>query len=219
MCGRYTWTAGNIGKFKELVKEPEHYEEPNYNRAPGQYHPSISSHSGNFQWQNMLWGNPKSGSSVNGFFPINARSETVLQKPIFRKSFLENRCLIPADGWFEWQIIESQKYPHHIYSENGEDFAFAGIWKCIDQKITFSVLTCSAAPNILHIHHRAPVALTEDYWELWLDVKQSQDSLRTLAEASQPIWKAQQVSSRVNSTRNNDPEILNPNSGKQSLLF
>ena len=91
--------------------------------------------------------------------------------------------------------------------------------KSINQRKVFSILTRSASPNILHIHHRAPVALTEDYWELWLDEKQPQDSLRTLTEVSQPKWKAQQVSSRVNSTRNNDPEIVNPYSGKQSLLF
>lgn len=219
MCGRYTWTATNGGKFKKLIKEPEQPEKPSYNRAPGQSHPSISSQSGTVQWGNMLWGNQKSDSSPNSFFPINARSETVQEKPIFKESYLERRCLIPADGWFEWQLIEGQKYPHHIFSENDETFAFAGIWKNINQKKVFSILTCSAAANILQIHHRAPVALTEDYWELWLDEKQSQDSLRTVTEASQPVWKAQQVSSRVNSTRNNDPEILNPDSGKQSLLF
>ena len=219
MCGRYTWTATNGGKFKKLIKDPKQPEKPSYNRAPGQSHPSISNQSGAIQWDNMLWGNPKSDSSPNSFFPINARSETVHEKPIFSEAYLENRCLIPADGWFEWQVIEGQKYPHHIYSENCETFAFAGIWKIINQKKVFSILTRSAAPNILHIHHRAPVALTEDHWEFWLDKKQSQDSLRSLTEASQPIWKAQQVSSRVNSTRNNDPEILNPDSGKQSLLF
>ena len=119
----------------------------------------------------------------------------------------------------EWQVIEGQRYPHHIFSENDETFAFAGLWKSINQRKVFSILTRSAAANILHIHHRAPVALTENYWELWLDEKQSQDSLRTVTDASQPVWTAQQVSSRVNSTRNNDPEILNPDSGKQSLLF
>ena len=219
MCGRYTWTATNGGKFKKLIKEPEQPEKPSYNRAPGQSHSAISCESASIKWDNMLWGNPKSDSSPNSFFPINARSETVQEKPIFKESYLERRCLIPADGWFEWQVIEGQKYPHHIFSENDETFAFAGLWKSINQRKVFSILTRSAAANILHIHHRAPVALTENYWELWLDEKQSQDSLRTVTDASQPVWTAQQVSSRVNSTRNNDPEILNPDSGKQSLLF
>ena len=134
MCGRYTWTATNGGKFKKLIKEPEQPEKPSYNRAPGQSHPSISSQSGTIQWGNMLWGNQKSDSSPNSFFPINARSETVQEKPIFKESYLERRCLIPADGWFEWQLIEGQKYPHHIFSENDETFAFAGIWKNINQK-------------------------------------------------------------------------------------
>ena len=219
MCGRYIWTTTNSGKFKKLVKEPEHPYVPSYNRAPGHSHPCIFNQKGATQWDNMLWGNPKSDSSPNSFFPINARSETFQQKAIFREAYLSGRCLIPADGWFEWQIIEGQKYPHHIYSDSGQSFAFAGISKSINQRKVFSILTRSASPNILHIHHRAPVALTEDYWELWLDEKQPQDSLRTLTEVSQPKWKAQQVSSRVNSTRNNDPEIVNPYSGKQSLLF
>ena len=219
MCGRYTWTATNGGKFKKLVKEPDHPPKTSYNRAPGQSHPTISSQSGSIKWDSMLWGNPKSDSSPNSFFPINARSETVQEKPIFKDSYLERRCLIPADGWFEWQVIEGQRYPHHIFSENDETFAFAGLWKSINQRKVFSILTRSAATNILHIHHRAPVALTENYWELWLDEKQSQDSLRTLTDVPQPVWTAQQVSSRVNSTRNNDPEILNSDSGKQSLLF
>ena len=163
-------------------------------------------------------GKPKVRFFAKEFFPINARSETIYEKPIFRKPILK-RCLIPADGWFEWQVIEGQRYPHHIFSENDETFAFAGLWKSINQRKVFSILTRSAAANILHIHHRAPVALTENYWELWLYEKQSQDSLKNVTDASQPVWTAQQVSSRVNSTRNNDPEILNPDSGKQSLLF
>ena len=62
-------------------------------------------------------GKPKVRFFAEQFFPINARSETVEEKPIFREAYLENRCLIPADGWFEWQLIEGQKYPHHIYSK------------------------------------------------------------------------------------------------------
>ena len=76
-----------------------------------------------------------------------------------------------ADGWFEWQVIEGQKYPHHIFSEMDEVFAFAGIGKTIHQqgstRNVFSILTRSAPSNLLHIHHRAPVALTETQWEQW----------------------------------------------------
>ena len=219
MCGRYTWTATNGGKFKKLIKDPEQPEKPSYNRAPGQSHPSISNQSGAIQWDNMLWGNPRSDSLPNSFFPINARSETVQEKPIFKDSYIERRCLIPADGWFEWQIIEDQKYPHHISSEKNETFAFAGIWRNINQKKVFSILTRKAASNIFHIHHRAPLALTEDYWTEWLNEKKVEESLSLLMQIKQPPWKATQVSSRVNSTRNNDPELLKPEKGKQSLLF
>ena len=72
MCGRYIWTTTNSGKFKKLVKEPEHPYVPSYNRAPGHSHPRIFNQKGATQWDNMLWGNPKSDSSPNSFFPINA---------------------------------------------------------------------------------------------------------------------------------------------------
>ena len=219
MCGRYTWKATNGGKFKKLVKATDIVNEPSYNRAPGQTHPSISIESGSAQWTNMIWGNPRPDSLPSEFFPINARSETVHEKTIFKESFLHHRCLIPSDGWFEWQIIEDQKYPHHISSEKNETFAFAGIWRNINQKKVFSILTRKAASNIFHIHHRAPLALTEDYWTEWLDEKKAEESLSLLMQIKQPPWKATQVSSRVNSTRNNDPELLKPEKGKQSLLF
>ena len=219
MCGRYTWKATHGREFKELVSEPDDPPPPSYNRAPGQLHPCISRQSGFIQWDKMLWGHPRSDSSPDGFLPINARSETVQEKPIFRKSFLGNRCLIPADGWYEWQVVEGQKYPHNIYAESGESFAFAGIWKSIDRKKVFSILTRSAAPNLLHIHHRAPVALTENCWEAWLDDKKDETSLISLTKSVQPAWVFKQVGSRVNATRNNGPDLLIPDSGKQSLLF
>jgi len=223
MCGRYTWKATHGRKFKRLVKEPEEPPPPSFNRAPGQTHPTISSSSGSVQWQNRNWGNPKSESSSQVFFPINARSETVHEKPIFKDSFFQHRCLIPADGWFEWQVIEGQKYPHHIFSDKDETFAFAGIGKTIHQqgatRNVFSILTRSAPSNLLHIHHRAPVALTERQWEQWLDEKQDENSLLKIMQSTQPAWTVYQVSSRVNSTRNNDPDLLIAEKGKQSLLF
>tara|TARA_X000000950_G_scaffold252960_1_gene315517 strand:- start:607 stop:1278 length:672 start_codon:yes stop_codon:yes gene_type:complete len=223
MCGRYTWKATHGDKFKKLVKEPEEPPPPSYNRAPGQTHPTISSSSGSVQWQNRRWGNPQSSSSTHVFFPINARSETVHEKPIFMDSFFQHRCLIPSDGWFEWQVIEGQKYPHHIFSERDEAFAFAGIGKTIHQqgsaRNVFSILTRSAPSNLLHIHHRAPVALTEKQWEQWLDDKQAENSLLKIMQSTQPAWEVYQVSSRVNSTRNNGPEVLQVDNGKQSLLL
>jgi putative SOS response-associated peptidase YedK len=223
MCGRYSWKATHGKKFKKLVKDPEDPPTPSYNRAPGQHHPTLSSTSHSVQWETRYWGNPRSESSPSNFFPINARSETVHEKPIFMDSFSNHRCLIPADGWFEWEVIEGQKYPHYIFSEKDEPFAFAGICKTISEQKSlrkvFSILTRSAPSNLLHIHHRAPVAFTEELWEIWLDENQDENSLLQIIQSEQPAWKAHQVSSKVNTTRNNGPEVLAPETGKQSLLF
>jgi putative SOS response-associated peptidase YedK len=220
MCGRYTWKKNSLGQFKKLVKEPAPNVEPNFNRAPGQSHPVIISHNGYAKWEEMIWGSPKTNKSAD-FFPINARSETVADKLIFQESFSETRCLIPADGWFEWQVIEGTKYPHYISSEQNEVFAFAGIWKKFlgpdSSKTVFSVLTLNAPSNTLHIHHRAPMALIEAHWRNWLNG--DHEHLSSLLQSDQPKWNAMQVSSRVNSTRNNEPKLLDPFSGKQSLLF
>ena len=222
MCGRYTWKKTHNGQFRKLVKDPATPAVPSFNRAPGQSHPAITLNCGSPTWKEMRWGYPKTEQG-SGFFPINARSETVAEKPIFRQSFLEKRCLIPADGWFEWQVIEGQKYPHYIFSERNEVFAFAGIWTSGKETESgssfFSVLTRSAASNILHIHHRAPLALTEKHWENWLKQDIDVQALITQTQCGQPRWSATQVSSRVNSTRNNDSSLLEPYSGKQSLLF
>ena len=83
----------------------------------------------------------------------------------------------------------------------------------------FSILTRSAPSNLLHIHHRAPVAFTEELWEIWLDENQDENSLLQIIQSEQPAWKAHQVSSKVNSTRNNGPEVLAPKRGSNLFYF
>lgn len=222
MCGRYTWIKNSIGQFKKLVKEPDFSPAPSFNRAPSQTHPVISLDNGHVKWAKMTWGYQKTGKSKD-FFPINARSETVAEKNIFKESFSKRRCLIPADGWFEWQVIEGTKYPHYLSPKQKEVFAFAGIWgQCsVDnsEKKVFSILTCNAPSNISHIHHRAPLALTENYWHTWLNGNHGSSILPSKFQPKQPRWEGIQVSARVNYTKNNDPALLEPFSGKQSLLF
>jgi putative SOS response-associated peptidase YedK len=120
-------------------------------------------------------------------------------------------------------VIEGQKYPHHIFSERNEVFAFAGIWtnghETESGSSFFSLLTRSAASDIFHIHHRVPLVLTEEHWKNWLKQDVSEQALIAQTQCQQPKWSATQVSSRVNSTRNNDSSLLEPYSGKQSLLF
>ena len=224
MCGRYTWSEPKREEFAKWANKPDFQIIPRYNRAPGQSHPVITSISGAPVWSLMSWGNSTVKTKGNAnFFPINARSETVTEKPFFRKVFFKNRCLIPADGWFEWQNLEGEKIPHHIFAEKKEAFAFAGIWKLVTikdvRRPVFSILTRQAPPNLSCVHHRAPVAMTKMLWEDWLHGKEDEKKLLTLLSGPQPDWSFFQVSKRVNFIRNDDSEILLPRLGKQSLFI
>ena len=143
------------------------------------------------------------------------------RKEIFSDSFRQSRCLIPADGWFEWQQVESQKYPFYHQLLKPDTFAIGGIWLDTgqDESCAFSVLTRSASPDILHIHHRAPLIIPRELWTSWMQPDINESELQEIIQVKQPRIDAFQVSSRVNSTRNEGPELLLPTTGKQALLF
>ena len=220
MCGRYSWSTCNGSEFGSLGLDELATFKPSFNRAPGQLHPAIKKSGDYSEWSCMWWGTPPH-SSHN--FPINARSESVLQKAIFKQSFNTQRCLIPADGFFEWQLIETQKYPHFIHLPDSSIFAFGGIWKdfLIDQDISssFSIITRNAPSNLLHLHHRAPLIVMEEHWKKWLcPSTPMSEVIKILASQPYPLT-FYQVDSRVNSSRNDDAGLLRPKSEKQSTLF
>ena len=223
MCGRYSLTNRRREALNRKFGVPPGPTTPRYNCAPGQIHEVVSQEGGETVWARMQWGNQISSSSRADFLPINARSETVASKPTFCDSFREKRCLIPADGWFEWQLIETQRYPHFVRKKDHSTFAFAGTWKeLLPESLhrqAFTIITRSAPPNLMHLHHRAPAIIRESDWEKWLAGKSGEEKLIEMMSCDQPELEAIQVSSKVNSTRNDGPELLEPESGKQSLLF
>jgi putative SOS response-associated peptidase YedK len=224
MCGRYSLKTTNPQEFIDQFGPFDGLESPRYNRAPGQAHPAIINREKQHLWTSMIWGNfSRKADPSNSFFPINARSETVTRKNIFKDAISMGRCLIPADGWFEWQLIEKQKYPYYHHLEDHTPFAFAGIWTSIkheaEKQSVFSILTRPASPECLHIHHRAPLILPVEVWESWLSPDLAEKDILQLLMVEQPLISAYQVGSRVNSTRYDDAGLLEPNQGKQSLLF
>ncbi len=142
---------------------------------------------------------------------LNARSETVFEKPSFRGSIREKRCLVPADGFFEWMSVRGKKYPHFIYLESGDIFSMAGIWsewrggETGGLLRTYSILTTAANPFVEKIHNirkRMPVILSRDKEGAWLDGDLGEKELRELMvpfEAS-PLG-AHPVSKLINSRR------------------
>ncbi len=222
MCGRYTLKETNPEKFTGKYGPFQGLEKPRYNRAPGQAHPVIIDRGNRHIWTSMQWGISRYQKNPGKkFFPINARSETVTKKEIFSDSILQRRCLIPADGWFEWQRVESQKYPFYHQLLKPETFAIGGIWVDTgqDESFAFSVLTRSASPEILHIHHRAPLIIPSELWTSWMLHDMDESKLQEILQVKQPKIDTFQVSSKVNSSRNEGPELLLPTSEKQAFLF
>jgi putative SOS response-associated peptidase YedK len=229
MCGRYTLTqpAPSIrSHFGQLEFDFDHQER--YNIAPTQECPVIVVRKNNRQLLGMRWGlvPPWAKDEESASRMINARSETIQEKPSFRQSFKTQRCLVPADGFIEWKKNQSKKQPHYFTRRDKELFAFAGIWseweKTGSPLQTFSIVTTDCNALVRPIHHRMPVLLSPDDYEVWLsadsDVKTLQ-SLLTPYPAN--LMETIAISQKINSPKNDSAECLrqtNPQKA-QSLLF
>ncbi len=217
MCGRYTLTspASLLGEIFEITSMPEIL--PRYNIAPTQevagirHGPEDESH--HFSW--FRWGlvPPWAKDASIGTRLINARSETVSEKPSFRDSFRRRRCLLMADGFFEWG---KPREPYHFSLASGRPFAIAGLWSTWSgqrQEVIDSctLLTIDANSTVAPIHHRMPVILPVESWNLCLDPALDEiDPLLDLLRPSSEPMKALAVSSRVNKASNEGPDLLLP---------
>lgn len=151
----------------------------------------------------------------------NARSETITEKPSFRKAFATRRCIIPADGYYEWTTLEGppkQKIPHYIVPADGSMFAFAGIyefWKPQDDPdgqwlVTASIITTAAHGELAEIHERRPVFLTPDVFTEWLDPATTVDQARLILDIPVLDVNVHTVSTDVNKVANRGPHLILP---------
>jgi putative SOS response-associated peptidase YedK len=147
---------------------------------------------------------------------INARAETIDTTPAFRRAFQKRRCLIPADGFYEWRKTRPPKVPFHISLKNETPFCFAGVWEAWQDPETqewlrsCSIITTEANDFIAQIHDRMPVILREADFSIWLDETGEADLkslLRPYPSEEMQMWE---ISSRVNSPVNNDSAIIDP---------
>lgn len=144
---------------------------------------------------------------------INARSETVAEKPSFRDAYKKRRCLIPATGFYEWQKTDGGKVPYHIVPKDGL-WAFAGLWerweKGDEPLETFTILTTQAAKSIEHIHPRMPSILEPEDYDAWLDTETDGETLVDLASTQFPDDKmrAYPASTRVNTPKNYEAVLI-----------
>ncbi|MBZ0115045.1 MAG: SOS response-associated peptidase [Thermoanaerobaculia bacterium] len=228
MCGRYTLsTPGALLQERfDLDHEPESMAR--YNIAPTQEAPVIvaTAQPGLRHLETMRWGLVPAFAKdpTQGARAINARSETVASRPSFRDSFATRRCLVPADGFYEWQGRGGAKQPFHARRRDLAPFAFAGLWaewreRSTDTPLrTYTIITCPPNELLSTLHDRMPVVLPSADFSPWLDEETDAEELRSLlVPAPEDAWEVVPVSSRVNSVRNDDPSCLGP--PEQSLLF
>jgi putative SOS response-associated peptidase YedK len=219
MCGRYTLTAPVERLAEEFGFEAASVDlPPNYNVAPTQGVAAVLSEGGERRLEVLRWGlippwadDPQIGSRM-----INARAETAPEKPSFRRAFRERRCLIPADGFYEWKRTNGVKQPYYIHMKEGRPFAFAGLWESWKDDDGPEIRSCTiltTKPNALagEIHDRMPVILPTGSYDAWLDPEADRDELYgLLAPYPEDEMEAYPVSRFVNSPSNNDPRCIEP---------
>lgn len=216
MCGRYSIGTDIQQIANELKAEvPEDFR-PKYNAAPSQLLPVVGN---NHRKKVMLyeWGIIphwiREGEQSKRL--INARAETVNEKGTFKHAFHKRRCLVPADGYYEWKKTDQGKVPYRIVLNHEQPFVFAGLWSTHQNENgndvrDFCIITTRAADNIAHIHDRMPVILEKESWDFWLsDTEDEEGLLDILRPLKESKLKSYIVSKRVNNVQNDDPELVN----------
>lgn len=143
-------------------------------------------------------------------FTINARLEEAAGKPMWRDPMRRTRCLLPADGWYEWQDLAGGKQPHYITRQDRKPFCFAGLMSVWKDQLSCAILTKAAEGPAAGIHDRMPVVFADEAFEGWLDpaLKDATDFARAQAQSRDFVHYA--VSKRVNNARNEGPELIEP---------
>jgi putative SOS response-associated peptidase YedK len=216
MCGRYTLRTpvDTLAERFEIDDAPSSVA-ASYNVAPTQGVATVLIEDGKRKLEMLQWGlipswadDPSIGNKM-----INARGETVAEKPSFRKAFRNHRCLVLADGFYEWQKTANGKQPYYIRMDDGSPFAFAGLWESWQngrEIRSATIITTDANDVVAPIHNRMPVILHPEDYQLWLDPDfDEKEPLTTLLKPyPSEAMEAYPVSRRVNSPSNNEPSII-----------
>jgi putative SOS response-associated peptidase YedK len=217
VCGRYTLKtpvetlAEEFGITGPLPEVPTRF-----NVAPTQEVAAVLEEDEQRKLEMLRWGlipswadDPAIGNRM-----INARSETAAQKPSFRSAFRKRRCLVLADGFYEWQKTASGKQPYYIRMGDGSPFAFAGLWeswgKYGEEVRSCTILTTEANGLVGEIHHRMPVILPAEEYDLWLDpdMGEAEPLLDLLRPYPDDVMEAYPVSRFVNSPSNDSEQCV-----------
>lgn len=229
MCGRYTLfksteeindflNAVDIGKYRRSENLERFEFRPNYNVAPTHVMPvAYTNEEGHRLLEPMYWGfmgwKPKPGTKP--FLPINTRDDSMIEKPMWSKAFTQRRCIVPANGFYEWVGKKGNKTPHYIYPSTDTFFGFAGIFSDLapdesDTKKSYSIITTSPNKLMVNIHDRMPVILHRTEFDDWLhpdqhDPNYLSDFLRPFPDDA---MKEHVVTKAVGNVRNNEEGLI-----------
>src|SRR6202790_5197232 len=224
MCGRYVITSppAALRQIFGYVEQPNF--PPRHNIAPTQPIPVVIIENNARHFRLMRWGllpawveDPRKFTLL-----INARSETVLEKPAFKNAIKRRRCLIPADGYYEWHVAVNRKRPYFIYRRDRQPFGLAGLAETWigpngEEVDTVAIVTAPASPDLAVLHPRVPVTIAPADFERWLDCNvcdaETAMSLLTAPEAGEFAWH--EISTRVNRVANDDAQLILPISAEE----
>lgn len=218
MCGRYTLTRPADTLAALFQMKGDFGIPPRHNIAPGQFIPALRGREGGGEELALFrWGLIPSWAKApgTGARTINARAETLAEKPSFRAAYRRRRCLIPADGFYEWAKEGSKKTPHHIHLRNHAPFAFAGLWEIWqgpsgEEMETCTIITTGANELLAPLHPRMPVIMPAENFGRWLDPRE--ENTRNVQSLLRPYPAEEMahrpVGTKVNNTRNDGPECL-----------
>ena len=217
MCARYNLHSNQQALAKFFEVSPPHplvtLPLPNFNVAPTQEAPVVVD--GPRRLEVMRWGlvpswakDPRIGRRT-----INARAETLADKPAFRAAFRARRCLVPADGFYEWTGPRGNRRPLNIHRADGHPLALAGLWEShAEFGPTFTIITTAPNAYMADFHHRMPAILEKNDWDAWLAADDEDPAWRAalLGPAADHLLTSYPVSPAVNSVANNRPELIEP---------
>jgi len=219
MCGRFIITSppAALRQIFGYVEQPNF--PPRHNIAPTQPIPVVIIENGLRHFQLMRWGLLPAWVKDPSKFAllINARAETVLEKPAFKNAMKRRRCLVPADGYFEWQASETRKLPYFIHRRDGSPIGLAGLAETWigpngEELDTVAIVTVAASADLAVLHHRAPVTIAACDFERWLDCSNdnSEPAMALLTSPREGEFTWHEVSTRVNRVANDDAQLILP---------
>jgi putative SOS response-associated peptidase YedK len=219
MCGRFVITSppAALRQIFGYIEQPNF--PPRHNIAPTQPIPVVIVENGIRHFRLMRWGllpawvkDPRKFTLL-----INARAETVLEKPAFKNAMKRRRCLIPADGYYEWQVSDKRKRPHFIHRRDGQPIGLAGLAETWigpngEELDTVAIVTAPASPDLAVLHHRVPVTIEPGDFERWLDcgADNAEKVMALLVAPGEGCFVWHEISTRVNRATNDDAQLILP---------